>query len=97
MRLESVFQKILINELNNRFPGCVIMKTDPEYIQGIPDLIILYRNTWALLECKRHQYAEHQPNQDYYVNMFNQMSFSAFVYPENMEVVLNELQRTFQT
>ena len=68
------------------------MKNDPNYIQGIPDLTILYKNKWATLECKKSKNATHQFNQDDYVEMMNDMSFSAFIYPENKEEVLNELQ-----
>ena len=92
MKLESVFQKELINELKELFPGCMIMKTDPGYIQGIPGILILFNNRWALLECKRDARSKHQPNQDYYVDRLNKMSYSAFIYPENKEVVINELQ-----
>ena len=93
MKLESKFQNEVVNDLKKILPGCVIMKTDPEYIQGIPDLLILFNNRWALLECKRNKTARHQPNQDYYVDKFNEMSYSAFIYPENKEVIFDELQR----
>ena len=48
MSRESKFQKDLIDEIEELFPGCIIMKNDPTYIQGIPDLIVLYKNKWAL-------------------------------------------------
>lgn len=94
---ESEFQSNLIKELKGLFKGCVIMKLDSSYIQGIPDLLILYKDKWAVLECKRHGKATHQPNQDYYVDMLNKMSFSKFIYPENKEDVLNELSKTFKS
>lgn len=94
--LESKFQADLIKELKQLFPGCVIMKNDPEYIQGIPDLTILYGAKWATLECKKSKKASHRPNQEYYVDKLNDMSYSAFVYPENKEEVLNELQQALQ-
>jgi hypothetical protein len=94
--LESKFQADLIKELKQLFPGCVIMKNDPEYIQGIPDLTILYGAKWATLECKKSKKASHRPNQEYYVDKLNGMSYSAFVYPENKEEVLNELQQALQ-
>jgi hypothetical protein len=78
------------------FVGCIVMKTDPNYIQGIPDVLILYKNKWAALECKKYLGARHQPNQSYFVDMMNKMSFSRFICPENEEEVLNELQRTFK-
>ena len=92
---ENEFQAKLIKELKNLFPGCIITKTDSGYIQGIPDLLILYNNKWASLECKRNSRAKRQPNQEYYVETMNQMSFSRFICPENKEEVLNELQQAF--
>lgn len=95
-KLESVFQSNLIKELKARFPGCIVMKNDAGYIQGIPDLLILYKDKWASLECKKNANAKRQPNQEYYVDMMNEMSFSRFICPENMEEVLHELQQTFE-
>lgn len=97
MAKESAFQKGLINDLKKRFPGCMVLKNDPNYIQGIPDLLVLYEGRWAALECKKAHNAEHQPNQDYYVERMNGMSFSRFVYPENKEDVLRELQQSFES
>jgi hypothetical protein len=94
--LERDFQAKLIKELKQMFPGCFISKLDPNYIQGTPDLLILWNNKWAILECKKSSKAKAQPNQHYYVDKFNEMSFSAFIYPENKEEVLNELQRSFR-
>lgn len=91
-KLERKFQSELVKEIKDRFNGCVVMKTDPNYIQGFPDLLILYKNRWAALECKRTENSSHRPNQDCYVEKLNEMSFSRFVYPKNKEVVLNELQ-----
>lgn len=95
--LESDFQGKLIKEIYSIFPGSLVLKTDPRYIQGFPDLLILYKDKWALLECKREEDAVHQPNQDYYVDLLNSMSFSRFVYPENKEAVLRELQQAFKS
>lgn len=94
-KLERDFQSKLIKELKTRFPGCVVMKNDPNYIQGIPDLIILYKDHWATLETKRSNKASHRPNQDYYVSKLDEMSFSRFICPENKEEVLRELQLSF--
>lgn len=94
-RLESGFQDRLIKELENLFPGSLIFKMDQ--LQGIPDLLILYRDKWASLECKQFKRAKRQPNQEYYVDLMNGMSFSRFVSPENKETVLNELQRVFES
>lgn len=92
-RLESGFQDRLIKTLKDLFPGCMIFKMDQ--VQGIPDLLILYRDKWATLECKRSADARRQPNQEYYVGKMNEMSFSRFVSPENKEEVLNELHYIF--
>lgn len=95
MAKESKFQSELIVELQEMFPGSYIVKNDPNYKQGFPDLTILYKDKWAILECKREEKAKHQPNQDFYVKELNKMSYSAFIYPENKEEILNELQQTF--
>lgn len=92
---EGKFQTELRKELEMRFPGCIVLKNDPTYLQGIPDLTIFYKDKWATLECKRGEHEKHQPNQDAYVEMMNKMSYSAFIYPENKERVLNELSSTF--
>lgn len=92
---ETQFQRELKQYLKNKYPGCIIMKTDPGEIQGIPDLIILYKNKWASLENKRYANAHHQPNQDYYVDKMNHMSFSSFIYPENKDEVLDKLEKFF--
>lgn len=93
--LESVYQSQLIKELTRRFPGCVILKNDSDYLQGIPDLLVLYRRKWAMLEVKPRANARQQPNQDYYIELFDDMSFGAFIYPENEEEVLYDLQQAF--
>ena len=95
MKKENKFQHDVIKEIEKRFPGSIVMKTDPSYIQGIPDLLVLYGSKWASLEVKRSANETHRPNQDYYVESMNGMSYSSFIYPENKEVVLNELSEYF--
>ena len=92
---ENKFQASLIKELKERFPGCLVLKNDPNYIQGIPDLLVLYKDRWAGLECKRNSKATKQPNQDYYVGLMNGMSFASFICPENKEDVISELEHSF--
>lgn len=92
--LERDFQTRLKTDLEKRLPGCIVTKVE-SYIQGFPDLLVLYKDRWALLECKKSAKAIHQPNQDDYVELANNMSFSRFVYPENKEEVLDELQHAF--
>lgn len=93
---ESEFQAKLIQEIKKRFPGAIVLKNDPNYIQGFPDLTVLYKDHWAILEIKRSEKASHQPNQDYYVSQADRMSVGRFVYPENMMEVLDDLARSFQ-
>ena len=95
--LESRFQHRLITELKEMFPGCIVMKSDSGYIQVIPDLLILYQDKWASLECKNGANAKRQPNQEYYVGRMNEMSFSRFISPENKEEVLHELLQAFRS
>ena len=94
---ESKFQSDLIKEIKERMPGAIVTKLDAKHIQGIPDLLILYNDRWATLEDKRSKDASHQPNQDYYVEKMNKMSFSSFIFPENKEEVLNDLQRALES
>lgn len=93
-KLEKDFQKNLISKLKAQYPDAIIFKNESR--QGLPDLTILEGDRWALLECKRTENSSHQSNQDYYVEKANQMSFSRFVYPENEEEVLNELQQALR-
>lgn len=95
MRKESEFQRNLKKRLESEFPGCIVLKNDADYIQGIPDLLILHKDRWAMLECKRSSKASHQPNQDYYVEKLDGMSYASFVYPENIEEVFHDLRETF--
>lgn len=96
MVLERDFQSKLIKELKDIFPGSIVMKTDPTYIQGIPDILILHGSKWAALECKKSSKAKKQANQEYYISKMNDMSYSSFIFPENKEEVLNELQQAFE-
>jgi len=95
MPRESKFQKQVIERLEETFPGCVVIKNDPRQLQGIPDLLVLYRDTWAGLEVKRSEDESTQPNQPYYVDLFNEMSYASFIFPENEERVFDDLQLTF--
>lgn len=92
---ESKFQADLKKEIKKRFPGCIVTKMDSGDIQGIPDLLILYKDMWATLENKRSADAPKRPNQEYYVNKMNEMSFSRFIFPENREEILRELENKF--
>ena len=95
-RSEALFQSDLIKEIKNIFVGCIVTKLDPTHIQGIPDLLILYKDKWAALECKKSEKAKHRPNQEYYVDKMNSMSFCRFIYPENREEVLDDLREAFK-
>jgi hypothetical protein len=93
--LESRYKTELDKRLQRRFPGCVILKNDASYLQGVPDRLVLFEDKWAMLEGKRSHTAAYQPNQQYYVDMFDRMSFAAFIYPENEEEILDGLQHAF--
>lgn len=95
--LERVFQSNTIKEIKQLFPGCIVLKNDSGYLQGFPDFTIFYEDKWATLEFKKSEHEHRQPNQEYYVDRLNRMSFSRFIYPENKEQVLYELQRTFES
>ncbi len=92
---ETTYQLRLINRIQRRFTNCVVLKNDPRYVQGVPDIIILYGNTWAMLEVKMDAQANVQPNQAYYIDLFDSMSFASFINPKIEEDVLNDLQRAF--
>ena len=96
MKNENRFQKELIADIKSWFPKAVVLKNDPDYIQGIPDLIVLNGNRWAALEVKKNEKATHRPNQDYYISKLDEMSYARFVYPENKEEVLHELQQALR-
>lgn len=94
---EADFQAELIKEIKTRFPACIVIKNDPNYIQGIPDLIVLCNDKWVALEVKKDEFAPTRPNQKYYVKKMNEMSYAAFIYPENKGDVLYEVQKIFQS
>lgn len=94
--LERTYQAKFIKRLRREFDGCVILKNDSSYLQGVPDLIVLFGPFWAMLEVKASESARKQPNQDYYVHMLGEMGFAAFVFPSNEDEVIRALQSAFQ-
>jgi hypothetical protein len=95
--LESQYQSKLIKTLRRMFDGCVVIKNDPNYIQGFPDLLILWGPDWAALEVKVSEHAHEQPNQGWYVELLDEMSFAAFIHPGNEAEILSALQYTFES
>lgn len=93
--VERDFQAALIRELKATFEGCVVLKNDASYLQGVPDLLVLYKNHWAMLEVKDEYTSRRRPNQAYYIDLFDEMSFAAFISPENKEEIINGLQQAF--
>ena len=93
---ENRFQRILKDRLQERFPSAIILKNDANFLQGFPDLLILYEDTWAALETKKSEKASIRPNQAYYVEELDKMSYSRFVNPDNIEEILDELQQVFK-
>jgi hypothetical protein len=94
---ESAYQAQLIKKIKRMFPGCMVLKNDPQYIQGILDLTILYCDLWAMLEVKAGPSSPFRPNQEHYLEQLDRMSFAAVIYPEIEEDVLNALQETFSS
>lgn len=94
--LERDFQAHLIREIKERLPGSVVLKTDPNYIQGFPDLLVLYGRHWGALEVKRNAKAHKQPNQSYYIETLGKMSYAGFIHPENEKEILYELQQALK-
>lgn len=94
--LERDYQTKLIKRIKSQFDGCVVLKNDPNYIQGVPDLIILCDGRWAALEVKVSAKSKKQPNQEYYVDKMNDMSYAAFIYPENEEEIFHGLQQALR-
>lgn len=92
---ESTYQNSLINKIVQLLPGAACFKQDATLYQGIPDLLILCGSRWAMLEVKVSESAPEQPNQRYWVDHYNEMSFAAIIYPENEEEVLRGLQLAF--
>ena len=97
MKRENEYQGELIKRIKKRFPGCFVLKNDPNYLQGVPDISIFYKDRWAMLEVKKSESEPFRPNQEYYVELLDGMSFSRVIFPENEEEVLNELQRSFES
>lgn len=93
---ESTYQAGLIKKLRKQYPGSIIMKNDSGYQQGIPDLTILHKDKWAALEVKAKAPQDSQafePNQEWFIETMNNMSFAACIYPENEKEVLRGLQQ----
>lgn len=91
MQKEHDFQSDLIDDLEELFPECVIMKNDASYRQGFPDLTIFCGRRWALLECKKSENEPYRPNQPYYLKKMNTMGFASMICPENKMQVLDDL------
>ena len=95
--LEGDYKTELVKKIEERLPGSLVLKNDCNYRQGIPDLTVLYRDRWGFLEVKTSAKAKKQPNQDWYIDQASADSFGAFIYPENEEEVLRELQHSFES
>lgn len=95
MARESTYQAKLIKTLKEVFPGCTVLKNDSGYLPGVPDLTVLFRDKWAMLEVKPSERYSTRPNQSYWIEQMNEASFAAFIFPENESEVLDELQHAF--
>lgn len=91
--LERKFQSQLKRDIEELLPGSIVLKNDPTFLQGIPDLLVLYKDRWCALEVKAFADAPFRPNQPYYISRMSAMSFCTVVYPENEAEVLQELEK----
>ena len=97
MGREGPYKTALSKRIEERLPGSVILKQDPNLRQGISDLLILWEFVWAALEVKAYRGAPDRPNQGYYVNLLHELSYAAVIYPENEEEILDELELTLRS
>jgi hypothetical protein len=93
MSRENIYQAKLIKKLEAEFPGCIVVKNDSSYIQGIPDLTVYFDDRWVWLEVKKDAKSVHQPNQDHYVDLGKRKAYASFIYPENETQVFDEIRR----
>lgn len=97
---EAGFQDKLIKLFETvLFPGSIVMKNDSAYRQGFPDLTIYLPDGFAIfLEVKKSDDEPYQPNQEYYLMHCKERLgyFTATIYPENMEEVINEIQQAYE-
>lgn len=93
--LERDYQPHVIKRIRRLFPDALVLKNDTSYMQGIPDLLIIIGEWWGMLEVKKSAGERVQPNQEFYVDKLNAMSFCDFIYPEVEEEVLHALQRSY--
>lgn len=96
-RLESDYQHHIIKRLETLVGrNGYVFNLDGSNFQGCPDVLVLYKKRWAALECKRSRSSPMQPNQDYYIDDFDRLSFASFIYPENEDEVIHDLQQALR-
>lgn len=97
MAREGSFKSQFIKRLQREYPRAIITKNDANQLQGIPDILFLLETFWAVFEAKDNVDSPYRPNQEYYLDLMNNMSFARVVYPEIEEEVIRELQRAYRT
>lgn len=92
-KLESAFQNdTVIKAIKQRIPDTLILKNDPTYLQGIPDLTVIHGSRCAMLEVKRDAKASRRPNQEYYIQYIRECGgFASFIHPDNLDEVLDDM------
>lgn len=90
-KLESKFQADLKKEIELRLDGSMVLVKPGMYVQGFPDLLILYKNQWAALECKKSMHERYEPNQEWYLETLDRMGIAYMICPENREEILDEI------
>lgn len=95
-KLESKFQSELKADLEKLLPDCVVLVKPGFTLLGFPDLLILYKNQWAALECKRSIDEVYQPGQEWWIAELDGMGFASMICPENRKEILDEVLRSFK-
>lgn len=92
---ENEYQAYIVRLIKILIPDCLILKNDPNYLQGILDLSVIYAGRVVLLEVKASEKSKERPNQRYYHDLLNRTGTPAFfIYPENEKEVLIALQQS---
>ncbi len=96
--LESEFKKRTIQRIKDRLPSLDLdfINTKP-FNRSMPDTFVIGPWCWAALEFKRSEDADQQANQDYHIERLNRKGYARFVFPENVEEVLDDLEAVFSS
>lgn len=97
-KLEADYKSGLHERIKDLLPGCWVLINDEQTCPGIPDTLVLWGPHYAFLEVKRKKptrASDWRPNQEWYLDELDEMSFAACIYPENEGEILYALQEAF--